>query len=59
MATESIFHNFTFSKPEEVRRFAKALEHASKKSMPQVTPRSSLITEPSKIKEFFQKSKEN
>ncbi len=53
MATESIFHNFSISNPEEARRFAEALEMAAKKRSPKRKGKSQLVTDPAEIKKFF------
>ena len=53
MATESIFHNFSISNPEEARRFADALEMAAKKRPKKRKGKSHLVTDPAEIKKFF------
>ena len=57
MATESIFHNFSISNPEEARRFAEALEIAAKNRLKKRKGKSQLVTDPAEIKKFFAQKK--
>ena len=55
MATESIFHNFTITDPEAVKRFVEAMEKAIKTQSRKHKHNSSVVTSPDKIREFFDK----
>ncbi len=58
MATESIFHNFTIERPEEVKRFVEALEKAANIRSKKPHCKGMLVTDPEKIRAFFAKNKE-
>ncbi|MBR6058209.1 MAG: hypothetical protein K5787_08560 [Lentisphaeria bacterium] len=55
MATESIFHNFTIERPEEIKLFAEALEKAANTRSKKPHCKSTLVTDPVKIRDFFAK----
>ena len=55
MATESIFHNFSITSPEEARQFAEALEKAAKKRSKKQKDKSKLVTVPAEIRKCFAK----
>lgn len=55
MATESIFHNFTITDPKAIKRFIKALEVSVNRRPKQGKRKSTLVTSPIQIREFFDK----
>ena len=57
MATSSITHNFIITDPDEIERFAKALEESAAEPPMPLEVDAKFLDDPDEIREFLQKVK--